>query len=69
LFVCSCNFWLFSRRATTSAADVNDETTIAGVQAALAGENSLLPEFKTLGAAAQVEKAEAVQRLFLMTIT
>lgn len=41
-------------------ADVNDETTIAGVQAVLAGANSLLPEFKTLGAAAQVEKAEAV---------
>ncbi|WP_153730407.1 hypothetical protein [Sporosarcina obsidiansis] len=45
---------------TAFLTDVNDETTIAGVQAALAGENSLLPEFKTLGAAAQVEKAEAV---------
>lgn len=45
---------------TAFLADVNDETTIAGVQAALAGGNSLLPEFKTLGAAAQVEKAEAV---------
>ncbi|PIC80028.1 hypothetical protein CSV75_08645 [Sporosarcina sp. P18a] len=45
---------------TAFLADVNDETSIAGVQTVLAGENSLLPEFKTLGAADQVEKAEAV---------
>ncbi|ARD48830.1 hypothetical protein [Sporosarcina sp. P33] len=40
--------------------DVNDESTIAGVQVALAGEDSLLPDFAKLDAAAQVEKAEAV---------